>query len=395
MHILVLNSGSTSLKFTIFEAEESTPVTLLKGEIGGIGSAHATLTLRDAEGTDLAPASTASQARISSLSDAIAFAAKALTASEMPAIDAIGYRVVHPGPRLLGHQIITDEVIENLLEAETIAPLHDPAAVALIRTMQSRFPGIPHIACFDTVFHETLPPEASTYAIPARYSEEGVRRYGFHGLACESVCDQLRAAGELPKRLAIAHLGGGSSVTAVLDGRSVDTSMGLTPTGGVVMSTRPGDLDPGLVVYLMRKGGDAVSIDSLLNNGSGLKALTGNSDVRTIRTAATHGDDQALFALRVFTRSVTKTLGGYLALLGGLDAIAFSGGIGEHDPSTRAEILAPMQALGIQLDPVVNAKPSPGLTRVSIEHSPVAVYIVPAEEDRSIARQVLRICQPS
>ncbi len=176
----------------------------------------------------------------------------------MPPVDAVGYRVVHPGALLDRHQRITPEVLRDLEQAVEFAPLHDPQAIALIRDMMGRFPQARHYACFDTVFHETMPVEASTYAIPLEYRRRGVRRYGFHGLSCEAVVDDMRAAADrgptqFPRRMVIAHLGSGCSVTALLEGRSVDNTMGLTPTGGVVMGTRPGDLDPGLVLYLLRQ----------------------------------------------------------------------------------------------------------------------------------------------
>jgi acetate kinase len=259
--------------------------------------------------------------------------------------------------------------------------------------MRSRFPSVPHYACFDTVFHDTLPPEASTYPIPSEYAAKGVRRYGFHGLSCESIVAQLRSSGlPFPRRLAIAHLGSGASITALLDGLSIDTSMGLTPTGGIVMATRPGDLDPGLVLYLLRqKNGDADALDKLLNHASGLTALTGTSDVQAIRAAAAHGNEQASLALRIFTRSITKMLGSYLALLGGLDAIVFTGGIGEHDMASRSEILAGQESLGIALDQVRNKENKSGLQQISTDASTTAIYTAPAQEDLMIARHILRL----
>jgi acetate kinase len=391
VQILVLNSGSSSLKFSFFDASEGSPTSVFEGEVSGIGSSKTKFSFRDHEGLDLLPDAPHGQA--ASMANAIEFVARAVTGPDIPPIDAIGYRIVHPGALLHGHQLITDKVLEDLRRAADFAPLHDPAALQLIDTMRRRFPKIDHFACFDTVFHDTLPSEASTYPIPAEFAAKGVRRYGFHGLSCESVVHQLRESGlPFPRRLVIAHLGSGASITACLDGKSIDTSMGLTPTGGIVMATRPGDLDPGLVLYLLRqKKNDANAIDNMLNHDSGLKALAGTSNVRDIRAAADHGDPKALLALRIFTRSITKTIGSYLALLGGLDAIVFAGGIGEHDAATRAEVLATLTPLGIQLDTSRSTNPGPGLQRISTDASPTALYIVPAEEDRMIARHVQQL----
>jgi acetate kinase len=323
----------------------------------------------------------------------------AVSGPGMPPIDAVGYRVVHPGPLLDRHQRITEKVLKDLEQAVVFAPLHDPQAIALIRDMMGRFPRARHYACFDTIFHQTMPAEASTYAIPLEYRERGVRRYGFHGLSCEAVVDDMRAASEsgqtrFPRRMAIAHLGSGCSVTALLDGRSVDTTMGLTPTGGVVMGTRPGDLDPGLVLYLLRQAkGDGVaamnSVETILNHQAGMVALSGQpNDMRAVRKAAAGGSADARLALDVFTRSVRKAIGAFAWLLGGLDAVVFTGGIGEHDVQSRVEILRGLESCGVALDPAANAAGGDGLRRISSTDSKVAVWVVTAQEDRMIAVHV-------
>jgi acetate kinase len=305
---------------------------------------------------------------------------------------------LHPGPRLDRHQRITDKVLQDLDQAVVFAPLHDPAAIALIREMIKRFPQARHYACFDTVFHQTMPAPASTYAIPAKYREQGVRRYGFHGLSCEGVVDDLQTASDkgqanFPRRMVIAHLGSGCSVTALLDGRSVDNTMGLTPTGGVVMGTRPGDLDPGLVLYLLRQAeGDREAalnaVEALVNHQAGMVALSGlPNDMRATRKAAAGNADAAL-ALEVFIRSVRKAIGGFAWLLGGLDAVVFTGGIGEHDGQSRAEILAGLESSGVVLDAKANETGGDELRRVSSADSQVVVWVVTAQEDRTIAVHV-------
>jgi acetate kinase len=394
VHILVINSGSSSIKFSVFEAGHPWPRALFAGEISGMGGATLGFTLRDAAGHELsqgAPQKT----------DPVTLLEQAVNRPGMPPIDAIGYRVVHPGALLDRHQRITPRVLEDLQQAVVFAPLHDPQAITLIRDMMGRFPQARHYACFDTIFHETMPPQASTYAIPIVYRQRGVRRYGFHGLSCEGVVDDMRAASEqFPRRMVIAHLGSGCSVTALLDGRSVDNTMGLTPTGGVVMGTRPGDLDPGLVLYLLRQAqGDREaamnSIETLLNHQAGMVALSGlPNDMRGVRKAAAAGNADAWLALEIFTRSVRKAIGAFSWLLGGLDAIVFTGGIGEHDVQSRAEILHDLESSGVALDAAANEAEGDDLRRVSAPNSQVTVWVVTAQEDRTIAMHVQQM-QPN
>jgi acetate kinase len=398
LHILVINSGSSSIKFSIFGFGQgaSLPQALFAGEISGIGGAKLAFTFRDRQGHELGLVPQGSEA---SKPEPMKLLADAVGRPGMPPIDAVGYRVVHPGPLLDRHQRITEEVLRDLQQAVVFAPLHDPEAIGLIRDMMGRFPQARHYACFDTIFHETMPVEASTYAIPPEYRRQGVRRYGFHGLSCEAVVDDMRAAcgqakTELPRRMVIAHLGSGCSVTALLDGRSVDNTMGLTPTGGVVMGTRPGDLDPGLVLYLLRQAqGDREaamnSVEALLNHQAGMVALSGlPNDMRAVGKAAAEGSADAKLALQVFTRTVRKAIGSFAWLLGGLDAIVFTGGIGEHDVQSRAQILAGLESCGVSLDTDANQAKGDNLRRVSAPDSPVAVWVVTAQEDRMIAVHV-------
>ena len=393
MPILVVNGGSSSLKFALYERGTADPRQLLEGEIAGIGTGSATLEIRARGGTGLGLRKTPVKA--ASPVTAIRQALEHLTAAHMPPLEAIGHRVVHPGPKLHGHQLLTRSVFRDLEAATAFAPLHDPEALTIIREAMFRFPQVPQYACFDTEFHRTMPPEAFTYPIPANLRNHGVRRYGFHGLSCESAVHHLRSTeAGIPRRLAIAHLGSGASVTALLNGNSVDTTMGLTPTGGVVMGTRPGDLDPGLVLYLLRQHkGDAAktltAIESLLNHNSGLVGLSGMSnDFKSIRVAAGKHEPRAMLAVQIFTRSIAKALGSFCFLLGGLDAIVFTGGIGENDPATRAEILGGLQPLGIALDQRRNKEASHEPRTISVPASPTRVLVVPADEDRMIAIHV-------
>jgi len=358
---------------------------LLDGELSGIGGAQARLKLSRPGSADkerpLGAAQTLAQA-IGNVLDAVAEFA----------VDAVGYRIVHPGPKRNEHQKITRELLHDLEEAIAFAPLHDPAAIKVIEETMLRFPAAAHFACFDTVFHKTMPPEATTYAIPSRYREQGVRRYGFHGLSCESVVCQMRRKGALPKRMVIAHLGSGCSVTALRDGESVDTTMGMTPTGGVVMGTRPGDLDPGVLLYLLRQQTEAdpaTALEATMNRESGMMALSElPNDMRAVRQAAAAGDAKATLTIKVFTRSIRKAIGSYAWLLGGLDAIVFTGGIGEHDAETRTEVLSDLEGIGVALNESLNRNNSRSGHEIHAAGSRTKVFIIPAQEDLMIARHV-------
>lgn len=406
MQILVLNGGSSSIKFSLFDVGRGEPRSLFEGEVSGIGGEKAGFKFRDAVGRDLSGG--ASSVKAGSSVEAIGLVVGAVSGPGMPAVDAVGFRVVHPGAKLDRHQRITDEVMRDLEEAVPFAPLHDPAAIEMIREMMERLPGVPQYACFDTVFHETMPEAATTYAMPVEYRARGVRRYGFHGLSCESVVWQMRQAGiGVPRRMVIAHLGSGCSVTALVDGRSVDTTMGLTPTGGVVMGTRPGDLDPGLVLYLLRQAreegrgkrdeGEAdwiALVERMLNRESGMVALSGMAnDMKAVREAATRGDERARLAVEVFTRSVRKAVGGFAWLMGGLDAVVFTGGIGEHDARSRMEILAGLDERGVVINSAVNSAGGEGVRRISASESKTMVFVVPAQEDLMIAVHVDRMAR--
>ena len=402
MQILVTNSGSSSIKFSIFEAQAPpgenartvTPRSLFEGELSDIGEAESTLTIH-ATGKG-AEKSATKKVGIHGAEQAIAEVLEVVSGSGVPTFEAVGYRVVHPGPKLREHVRITPEVIADLEAASEFAPLHDPEAVQMIRAFMKRFPDLPHYACFDTVFHQTMPEAATTYPVPLKYREQGVRRYGFHGLSCESIVLRMREEKVVPfpKRMVIAHLGSGCSVTAVVDGRSIDTTMGLTPTGGVVMGTRPGDLDPGLVLYLLRemKGNQVGALEKMLNHDAGMVALSGMpNDMKAVREAAAKGDARAKLATEIFTRSVKKALGGFIALMGGIDAVVFAGGIGEHDAQTRLEIVGGLAGLGVNLEAAQNRAAAGGIQRISSSNSPTSVLVVPAREDQMIAVHVERM----
>jgi acetate kinase len=314
-HVLALNAGSSSLKYGLYRVDGDTCEALLTENTESAGSG----------------------------SDPVATIVGTLRDRGLPAPDAIGHRLVHGGPNVRAHARIDEALMVHLDEARAFAPLHVPAAVQMVKRCRVAFPGVPQVACFDTAFHATMPEVARTLPLPADLRSGGIERYGFHGLSYESIVRQL--GDNVPSRLVIAHLGNGASLCAVLDGKSIDTTMGLTPTGGIVMGTRPGDLDPGVLLYLMRERGfDAKRLETLVDRESGLKGLSGGtSDMRELHkmdNAASH------LAQDVFVHVARKQIAGMITSLGGLDLLVFTGGIGENDAITRDAILAGLQWIG-------------------------------------------------
>ncbi|VVD33048.1 acetate/propionate family kinase [Paraburkholderia dioscoreae] len=341
--ILVLNSGSSSLKFGLFRRTGDDESLLLEGSAEGIGRSDGSLRIKAPDGRVLVQ----QEHELESQTDALQKLAQVLAQQHHARPSAVGHRVVHGGPRLRAHQRITAGVRRQLQDAVHFAPLHIPPALALIDEAETIFADAPHFACFDTAFHATLPPRAAQLALPRRYVEAGVMRYGFHGLSYESLVTRLGA--DLPARAVFAHLGNGSSVCALRDGQSVDTSMGLTPTGGVPMGTRSGDLDPGVLLYLMRvEKLDAGALETLLNRESGLAGYAdGESDMQALEKRAAAGDTNASLARDAFATAVRKTIGGYAALLGGIDLLVFTGGIGEHSQEIRRRVCDGLAFMGL------------------------------------------------
>lgn len=305
----------------------------------------------------------------------------------------IGHRVVHGGSVFTAATLVTEEVEAAIEELSALAPLHNPANLTGIRAARAAFPGVPNVAVFDTAFHQTLAPEAYTYALDAGVArEQGIRRYGFHGTSYQYVS---RIAGEMlgrdDARLIVFHLGNGASAAAIRAGRSVETSMGMTPLEGLVMGTRSGDLDAGILFHLGRSGATLAELDTMLNRRSGMLGLTGTGDMRDVQAAAVGGDAAARLALDVYTHRLRHYLGAYLVQLGGADAIVFTAGVGENSPETRAAALAGLDALGIRLDEALNAARSREARVVSSGDSQVAVLVVPTNEELEIARQAVAL----
>ncbi len=379
--ILVLNSGSSSLKFGVYSGATGDPRPTYRGEIEGIGSGEGKIWLKDAAGKTIEEESRG----FAQQADAAKAVAEKLAKLKLPKLDGIGHRVVHGGPKLTTHQRITPEVLRTLEGAAHFAPLHVPVAIALIREMEKLYADVPQFACFDTAFHTTMPEAASRLPLPKKYWDAGIRKYGFHGLSCESIVHQLRD--RLPKHLIVAHLGNGASITAIVDGKSVDTTMGLTPTGGIIMGTRPGDLDPGVLLYLLKNEGDNVdTLEKTLDKQSGLLGISGEaSDMRKLHELAGKGDAQAQLAIEMFARAAAKAIGGLVATMGELDTLVFTGGIGEHDAEVRAKICAGMEIFGVRLDEDENKKNARDIGWIE---RAISVEVIETDEDGQIARHV-------
>ncbi|MDO8381784.1 MAG: acetate kinase [Microbacterium sp.] len=409
--ILVVNSGSSSFKYQLIDvATEDVLASGLVERIGeDVGSATHTVS---AAGFGHAragePAPTVLEAtydRELPIPDHTAgfavmleaFAQNGPSLSDNPPV-AVGHRVVHGGARFYEPTLITPLVEINIDELSVLAPLHNPANLEGIRAAKQAFPDIPHVAVFDTAFHQTLAPAAYTYAIDRELAEaHRVRRYGFHGTSHKFVSEAAanfvgRDLTEL--RQIVFHLGNGASATAIRGRRSVDTSMGLTPLEGLVMGTRSGDLDPAVLIHLARRAGQSIDdLDDLLNRRSGLRGLAGVSDMRDLVARRDAGDPAAALAFDVYIHRLRAYAGAYLAQLGGVDVISFTAGVGENSAEVRAAALETLGFAGVQIDPERNAARGRGIRVISTDSSPVTILVVPTNEELEIARQTLRATQ--
>lgn len=397
-HILVINSGSSSLKYSLYDMTSETEIG--HGLIERIGGAkgqvsHSTLVSADAAGHAVEQ-TVKSDRPIADHAEAFGVMLEQFDAHGPSLMThapvGVGHRVVHGGARFFAPTLVDERVEREIGELAVLAPLHNPANLAGIIAARAIFDTVPHVTVFDTAFHQTLPPAAYTYAIDAELAaEHRVRRYGFHGTSHQHV--SAAAAEFLGRDIAdlrqiVFHLGNGASVTAIDGGRSVDTSMGLTPLEGLVMGTRSGDLDPAALLHLARTAGYTIDdLDVLLNTRSGLKGLTGHADMRDILQGLETGDETAQLAFDVYVHRLRAYLGAYLVQLGGVDVIAFTAGVGENAVRVRVEALATLGFLGVEVDPERNASPERGTRRISSDASTVEVLVVPTDEELEIARQ--------
>ena len=390
--VLVLNSGSSSIKFSVYEAGNGERRKLHEGAVDGIGTDLGKFWIKDAAGNKLVDQTPALPNR------AVAFAlvANALHSADFPAPVAIGHRMVCGGPTVQENQLITPDLIDEMERYTAFAPLHTPIAVYIMREALRLFPGVPNFVCLDSYFHRTMPEVVSHMPIPEEYSAMGVRRYGAHGISYESIVLQLQP--DIPAKLIVAHLGNGASISAIRNGQCLDTSMGLTPTGGIISGTRTGDIDPGVLLFILRKicetaksASDAADqLETVASKKSGLLGVSNlSNDMRDLRDAIKEGNLKARLAVDKFTWTIAKWIGSFVAEMNGLDMLVFTGGIGENDIASRAEICANLSALGIVLDPARNNVR--GEAVISAESSPVTVRVIPPAEDLIIVNHVVRL----
>jgi acetate kinase len=376
--VLVLNSGSSSIKYELRDSESG--AVLAGDDISRIGEEDG----------------------VADHGRALELILEALVAPRGPLQDlsevqAVGHRVVHGGSHFTGPARLTPEVIQKIEECAPLAPLHNPPALLGIREALRVLPRVPQVAVFDTAYHSTIPARAHVYALPYSYfRHHGVRRYGFHGISYQSVARSADAmlGGRLAElKVVIAHLGNGASITAVAEGRSVDTSMGLTPLEGLVMGTRPGDVDPGALLYLTRELElTAADLDRVLNKESGLLGISGlSNDMRDVIEAAARGEARSALALEVYRYRLKKYVGAYAAAMGGLDVLVFTAGVGENSAETRAAACEGLGFLGIELDQAANARTRGVNAQISTPGSRVRVLVVPTDEERVIADETVAV----
>lgn len=396
MKILVLNCGSSSIKYKLIEMPANN--VLAQGGVEKVGLKDSFLKLTKTNGEK-----EVLEKEIPEHTVGIEFILETITSAERGAIksldeiDAVGHRVVHGGEKFNKSVLITDEVIKNIEECIKVAPLHNPPNLKGIAAVSKLMPNKPQVAVFDTAFHQTMPQMAFMYALPYElYKQDGVRRYGFHGTSHRYVSQRtLEILGKKAEgtRMITCHIGNGGSITAVKDGKSVDTSMGMTPLEGVVMGTRAGDIDAGAVTFLMEtKGYDAQAMSNLLNKKSGLFGVSGvSSDMRDVRAAIAAGNEQARLALDMFVYRAKKYIGSYIAVLGGVDVIVFTGGIGENVEVVREAICKDMECFGVKIDKAVNDQVHGNEKIISTKDSKVTVIVVPTDEEYMIASDTLEI----
>lgn len=404
MIVLVVNCGSSSVKYQLFDM--TTENSLAEGiaeRVGVAGGDNAVLHHQPADAAHLDLAASMPDHRT-----ALSLVIEALTHPDhgvirkLEDIAAVGHRVVHGGEKFTQSVLITPEVIQVIEEYCELAPLHNPANLTGIKACQQLLPDVPHVAVFDTAFHQNMPPHAYLYGLPYDlYERRAVRRYGFHGTShryVSAVATELLARRGIPpekQRIVTCHLGNGCSMAAVKAGRSIDTTMGFTPLEGLLMGTRCGDLDPALVLFLMeRLGLDTDAMDEMLNSRSGLLGVSGvSSDMRDVRAAARSGNERAQLAIDIFCYRVRKYIGAYAAAMGGIDAVVFTAGIGENDPVIRSKCVEGLSFLGIEVDEQRNSDPSirGQVADISAPHATARVLVIPTDEELMIARDTVAV----
>ncbi|MFF3221868.1 acetate kinase [Nocardia suismassiliense] len=392
--VLVINSGSSSIKYQLLDPESG--AVTASGMVDRIGEDNAGIEHHaDGETTERRSAVADHTAGLRLIFDTFAATGHDLTRS---GIRAVGHRVVHGGEVFYQPTLIDDDVVAAISDLSSLAPLHNPANVAGIESARELLPDVPQVAVFDTAFFHGLPDAAKTYAIDAKVAAaHGIRKYGFHGTSHEYVSGQVaELLGRDPAQLnqIVFHLGNGASASAIRGGHPTDTTMGLTPLEGLVMGTRSGDLDPGIIAHLVRSAHfDIDQVDKLLNRDSGIKGLSGVNDFRELQRLIDNGDTAAKLAYDVYIHRLRRYLGAYLIDLGGVDAITFTAGVGENSPQVRADALAGLSRFGIEVDPTANTAKDRTARRISPPDAEVAVLVVPTNEELAIARAAHRVAE--
>jgi acetate kinase len=374
--ILCLNGGSSSLKYAVYRISDGGEERVFSGAIEAIGAEGGRAWLRAGD-----KVLSDQSGSFANHAEAVRSMFAALKTQGVTELAAAGHRIVHGGPKFTAPQRIDDRLKAALRELIPFAPLHLPSQVAMIEAVAAHFPDLPQVACFDTAFHSRMPEVAQRFALPGKLWEQGIKRYGFHGLSYEYVVRKL--GDELGQRAVIAHLGNGSSMVALRDGVSIDTSMGMTPTGGFMMGTRSGDLDPGVLVHLLGAGYSAEKLEALLNHEAGLLAVSGQSSEMKVLLEKRKTEPAAALAVQMFCYQARKFIGAFAAALGGLDTLVFTGGIGEHAATVRAEICSGLQYLGVALDGAANNRNAEVITAAG---GRCVVRVVETDEDLMIAR---------
>ena len=395
MKVLVINSGSSSLKFELIDMTKEE--TLAKGICERIGINDSRLVYKNVVkdtknevAKDMPNHKVAIDLVLTALQDS-----ENGNITDVNEIDAIGHRVVHGGEYFKGSALVTDEALKEIEKVAELAPLHNPANIMGIKVMQELLPGKPNVVVFDTAFHQTMPAEAYMYALPYEdYTELKVRKYGFHGTSHKYVSERTaELIDNKSSKIIVCHLGNGASITAVKNGESIDTSMGLTPLQGLMMGTRCGDIDPAAVLYIMEKRGlDSKQMDTRMNKQSGVLGIFGkSSDFRDLENANAVGDDRAYLAHHMFTYRVKSYIGAYAAALNGVDAIAFTGGVGENDAAVRKDICNGLKFLGVELNEEINGKRISGDVELSTAASKVRIFKIETAEELMIARDTYEL----
>jgi acetate kinase len=379
--ILSVNAGSSSLKCAVYSMDAEREARIFSGAVEEIAKPEGRFWLRGADNKLLIDR----HGRFADHAEALDAAFTGLTGQGARAVTAAGHRVVHGGPFFSSPHRVDAQGRDRLRELIPFAPLHLPSQIAIMDVLAQRRPDLPQVACFDTAFHRDIPEVARRFALPREFWEKGVVRYGFHGLSYEFVVSKLGS--ELGRRAVIAHLGNGASMVALRDGAPIDTSMGMTPTGGFIMGTRTGDLDPGVILYLLRQGWTVEQLASLLDRQSGLLGVSGRTSDMRLLLEESGSDSSAAQAVEMFCYQVRKFIGAYAAALGGLDTLVFTAGIGERSAEIRARICDGLQFLGVELDTAANERHAEVISAASR----CSVRVVSTDEDLMIARHTVRL----